>query len=109
MRGLDVDNAERRRGRMPVVQGEVALATAPELEAALERALPAERGSVIVDLRAVTVLDSSARALLLRRERTARAAGRRLIVLNGPPQVQKAFDLTGMSARLITVDKPPDR
>jgi anti-anti-sigma factor len=90
------------------VQGEVDLATAPELQAALESALPPERARVVIDLRGVTFLDSTGLALLLRYDRKAALAGRRVVVVKGPPQVQRAFELTGLSQRLTMVDEPPE-
>lgn len=108
VRGLQV---ETRNGAVDVllsVRGEVDLSTAPELEGALQRACPPERGSLIVDLRAVTFLDSSGLALLLRHDGKVRVSGRRLIVVKGPPFVQRAFELTGVSERLTMVDEPPE-
>jgi len=108
VRGLQV---ETRNGAVDVllsVRGEVDLSTAPELEGALQRARPPERGSLIVDLRAVTFLDSSGLALLLRHDGKVRVSGRRLIVVKGPPFVQRAFELTGVSERLTMVDEPPE-
>jgi anti-anti-sigma factor len=76
-----------------VVVGSVDIATAPELERALARTLsePAER--LVIDLRRVDFMDASGVSLLLRQERRARAAGAALIVVKGPPAVQRLFQL----------------
>lgn len=107
MRGLKVDLRNGAEDVLLSIQGEVDLVTAPELEAALERARPTQRGRLIVDLRGVSFLDSTGLVLLLRHQREAVADGRRLIVVKGPPHVQRVFDLTGLSERLTMVDEPP--
>jgi anti-sigma B factor antagonist len=108
MRGLEVETRNGAGGLLLSVEGEVDLATAPALDAALERALLSQRASVIVDLREVNLVDASGLRLLLRRECNARAGGRRLIVVKGPPHVHRVFVLTGVSERLTMVDEPPD-
>ena len=108
MRGLTIETHNGAADVFVSVQGEVDLATAPELEVALERALEAPGRRLVIDLRDVTFLDSTGLALMLRQERNARAGGRRLIVVKGPPDVQRVFELTGMSERLTMVDKPPE-
>jgi anti-sigma B factor antagonist len=106
--GLMVDARNGVEDVLISVEGEVDLATAPELEAALERALQRPgRRAVVVDLRGVEFLDPSGLSMLVRQHRLARAAARRLIVIKGPPQVQQVFELTGLSAYLTMVDEPP--
>ena len=61
----------------------------------------------MVDLRGVSFLDSTGLAVLLRQDQRARAAARHLVVVKGPPHVQKPFEITGMSGRLTMVDEPP--
>ena len=107
MRGLEVELRNGADDVLLSIQGELDLVTAPELEAALERAAPPRRGRLIVDLRGVSFMDSTGLVLLLRHERKAAAGGGRLIVVKGPPHVQRVFDLTGMSERLTMVDEPP--
>jgi anti-sigma B factor antagonist len=106
--GLAVETCNGAGGALLTVQGEVDLVTAPELQAALESALPPERARVVIDLRGVTFLDSTGLALLLRYDRKAAMAGRRVVVVKGPPHVQRAFELTGLSQRLTMVDEPPE-
>lgn len=89
------------------VYGEVDLATAPQLEAALERALQGSARRLVVDLRDVEFLDSAGLALLVRQDRQARRAARSLIVVKGRPHVHQVFELTGLNRHLTFVDKPP--
>jgi anti-sigma B factor antagonist len=90
------------------VQGDVDLATAPELEAALARALEGPAARLVVDLRGVEFLDSSGLSLLVRQDRAARGMARRLIVIKGPPQVHHVFEVTGLSEHLTMLDELPD-
>lgn len=107
MRGLRVETHNGGGDVVLSVQGDVDLATAPELEVALERALEGAARRLVVDLRGVSFLDSTGLAVLLRQDQRARDAARHLVVVKGPPQVQKPFEITGMSGRLTMVDEPP--
>jgi anti-sigma B factor antagonist len=107
MPGLKVETRNGTRDVMLSVQGDVDLATAPELEAALERALKGPARRLVVDLRGVEFLDSTGLALLVRQEEAARASHRHLVVVKGPPQVQQVFELTGVSGHLTMVAEPP--
>ena len=107
MRGLRVETRNGGGDVVLSVRGDVDLATAPELEVALERALEDAGRRLVVDLRGVSFLDSTGLAVLLRQDQRARAAARHLVVVKGPPQVQKPFEITGMSGRLTMVDEPP--
>ena len=55
---------------------------------------------VVVDLAAVTEVDSSAVSLLLEWQRQARAAGRRLEFVHVPANLRSLADLYGVSALL---------
>jgi anti-sigma B factor antagonist len=105
--GLTVQTQNGSDQVLVSVQGEVDLATAPELEAVLEQALQGAAKQLVVDLREVGFLDSSGLSLLVRQDRRARRISRRLIVIKGPPQVQQVFEMTGLSEYLTLVDEPP--
>lgn len=106
MSGLVVETRNGGGQVLVSVHGEVDLATAPELEAALERALSPEAATLIVDLRGVSFLDSTGLALLVRHDRMAATAGGRMIVVKGPAQVQSVFEITRVSELLTMVDEP---
>lgn len=85
-----------------VVTGEIDLASAPELERNLRNAHV--RGRLIVlDLRGVSFCDSTGLHLILRANQRARDEGRRLVIVNGPRQVQRLFALTGVDKQLEIV------
>jgi anti-anti-sigma factor len=80
------------------VEGELDLATAPELASALE-ALDSGTGPVIVDLTEVGFVDSSGLSTLLQaRQRLAGASGApelRLVVTR--PSILRVLDVTGLA------------
>lgn len=61
------------------VTGEIDMATKPRLAAVVE-AIPGTDAPLVVDLSAVTFMDSTGLAVLLRIDRAAREAGRRLAI-----------------------------
>ena len=84
--------------------GEIDLATVDELAQALDAARE-EAGSVVLDLREVTFMDSAGLRLVLE----ASLAGEGFAVVRGPREVQRIFDLVGLDERRLTMlDQPPD-
>lgn len=79
-----------------VLSGEFDLAGAPRFD---ELAADADRSGcqIVVDLRALTFMDSSGMRALLRLH--ARARGR-ITFLPGPPAVQRIFELAGVASVL---------
>jgi anti-sigma B factor antagonist len=79
------------------VRGEVELATAPALTAAVDHAIPASRGPFVIDLSGVDFLDSSGIHCLVR-ARALLASDDRLLVLVCPPgSVRRVLELTGFT------------
>jgi anti-sigma B factor antagonist len=88
------------------LRGELDVSTAPKVEQAL-RQLEEEGASVIVvDLRGLTFLDSSGLRLILEADARARRDDRRLLVVPGPPEVQRVFRVTLTDARIEFVEDP---
>jgi anti-sigma B factor antagonist len=87
------------------VTGELDLATSPALEAELERASTGPE-LVILDLRGVSFMDSTGLSLLVKAQRRAHEARRRLAVVKGGAQVQRLLTLTGVAERLTLIDAP---
>jgi anti-sigma B factor antagonist len=97
-----------RRGEAVVVSvaGEIDLVTSEELQAVL-RAPAAQAATVVLDLRAVTFIDSSGLSVIVAEHQRAQAAQNRLVVaLEGAPLVARLFDLTGLAGTLETVPDP---
>ena len=75
--------------------GELDVATAPAVAAAVGELLDAGFGRLVVDLRALSFVDSAGIHTLLSAQRSAAERRRALSVIRGPEQVQRAFVLTG--------------
>jgi anti-anti-sigma factor len=102
---VDEFSVSRRRAGDAIVvapAGEIDLATVDALEAGIEAAL-AEAGYLVLDLRAVTFIDSAGLRLVLETSRKAT----RLSVVRGPGEVQRVFGLVGLEERLEMLDEPP--
>lgn len=87
-----------------VLAGEADLLGAPQIEAALKDAAAGESQLVIVDLRELTFIDSSGLQALATGHELCRSRGHELRIVRGPANVQRLFDLTGMSEVLPFVD-----
>lgn len=85
------------------LSGELDVATSPRLERTLEGAQQRAR-MVVVDLRQVAFADSSALHALVQANTRARRQGSRLVVLRGPPHVDRIFTLSRVGDALEIVD-----
>ena len=81
------------------LSGELDLAGAPALDAALAAAREAG-GGLTVDLTELEFIDSSGLGTLVRFHNAASAAGYEYSVIAGPPQVHRAFVLSGLDRAL---------
>jgi anti-anti-sigma factor len=101
--------AERPEGGAIVtVFGELDVATAPRLRAALEEALAAD-GEVEIDLRGCGFVDSSGIATLVWGAMQLKNRNRRLLLLGARERVRRIFDLAGIAGHtaIVLEDTPP--
>jgi anti-sigma B factor antagonist len=100
----------RTEGRATVVAvtGELDLASSPELEQRLEQFYASESELLVIDLRGLEFMDSTGLSVLVSAHHKLIDAGRRLIIVRGPQQVQRLLDLTGVAERLELVDTPDE-
>jgi anti-anti-sigma factor len=77
---LDISVDRRPTATVVTLSGELDLATATRLDRELD-GITAD--DLVLDMRAVTYLDSTGVSLLLRRDAAARGAGRRLQIVGG--------------------------
>jgi anti-anti-sigma factor len=84
--------------------GELDIATTPQLEGAL-RALRARL--VVLDLRDLAFMDSCAVHAIVDASTRARDVGRRILLLAGPPAVDRVFTLTESSDDVVHGDIHP--
>jgi anti-sigma B factor antagonist len=87
-----------------VLSGEFDLAAVPGFE---ERIANAEAGSppaIVVDLTALSFMDSSGLRALVSADDRARRNGRRFAIVPGPPTVRRVFEITQLDKRLDLVE-----
>jgi anti-anti-sigma factor len=77
------------------VAGELDIDTTPQLEQTLREP---RAQLVVLDLRELAFMDSSGVHAIVNASVRARQFGRRLVLLRGPPRVDRIFGLTGSSA-----------
>ena len=86
--------------------GDIGLDTVEELRAQLEELTSAGATGLILDLRGTTFLDSTGLRLAMDTHATSTANGCEFAIFTGPPSVQRALELTGLTAHLPFVDPP---
>jgi anti-sigma B factor antagonist len=78
------------------VSGEVDLATSPELDAAIIGAIESGATSVVIDLSAVTFMDSSGLGVIVRGLKRCRESEKDLDLVITNDRVLKVFGITGL-------------
>jgi anti-sigma B factor antagonist len=89
-----------------VVSGELDLLSSSALDRAMDELVGLDAELIVVDLRAVEFMDSTGLHRLLQAQRRVHELGRRFALIQGPDQVQRLFDLTGLSDTLTIVASP---
>jgi anti-anti-sigma factor len=91
---LRIDAVERDDSLVLEVHGELDIATSPMLDDALAGARRTDVARIVVDLVAVSFIDSTALHVLIRHVR-AEADRRRIQLTKSSPQTRRLFQLTG--------------
>jgi anti-sigma B factor antagonist len=94
--GLDVLDLVLDEAAGVAVRGELELATASELSAALDEAIRASEGPFVIDLTNVDFLDSSGIACLIRARALLGRDDRELGLICPPGSTRRALELTGI-------------
>lgn len=98
--GIEIHSVEQPSTSTVRVSGELDLTSAPQVEAALKRAEQSAVGTIVLDLSGLEFMDSSGLRLVLSADRRARDAGRELLIVRGPDQVHRVFEVTHVDERL---------
>jgi anti-anti-sigma factor len=94
---LSVSFAPEADGNVVVnLQGEIDIATADQVRAALTEALTAWTGRVVADFAGVTFLDSQGIAALIKVHKDSDFDPKRLTIRSPQRQTRKVFELTGL-------------
>jgi anti-anti-sigma factor len=78
------------------IHGEVDIANADQVQAALVEALTESTGQVVVDIAGVSFLDSQCVAALIRVHKSCDIDSERLTIRSPQPQARRVFELTGL-------------
>ncbi len=79
------------------LEGEFDLAAAARVRAAVRTAFEQDSDCLVLDLARVTFMDSTGIHVALEAGRRAQAQQVRLVIIPGPTQVQRLFDLCGLT------------
>lgn len=94
---FSVDLAESDGGVVVAVQGELDALTGPMLRARLEDALDGRRApSVVIDLEALSFIDSSGLSVLVQAHRWLESRQATLTLTHPSPQTRKVLEITGL-------------
>jgi len=78
-------------------RGEVDIATAGQLRERVDQVIGRTTGTVVVDLTAVSFIDSTGLGVLIGARKRCEADGRTLVVVVAEPRIRKVFEITGLS------------
>jgi anti-anti-sigma factor len=97
---------ESEPGRTTVVRlhGELDIAACEPFEQELARVRNDGARTLVVDLSGLEFIDSSGLRSLLKNDADLRDAGLQLVIVRGPPPVQRVFQITRTDDRLAFVD-----
>jgi anti-anti-sigma factor len=91
---LSIDRRREGDVVLIVLQGELDLASAPELERELREIEASGQSRVTIDLSGLGFMDSTGLQALLRARERAGSSNYELTLRRGPHQVQRVFELT---------------
>ncbi len=96
-------------GRMQLVPcGELDIATAGELEQAVDDATTGGVPELVLDLRELTFMDSTGLRTLAQANVKAEQAGTALSIWRGPRQIERVLEISGLGPLLPLADAPAD-
>ena len=104
MTTFDVTTSERPDGVQVALSGELDLASAQRLEDELKQVEESKPDVVVLDLQALSFMDSSGLRSLLAADTRARERGGRLVIVRGDERVQRVLRITRLDERLEIVD-----
>jgi anti-anti-sigma factor len=93
---LTVQTEERAGAHTLILGGELDIATAPELVQSVMRLLERGMAAVVIDIGALTFIDTTGLRGILAAKDLCDRHGSALSVTIGQPQVQRAFEIAGV-------------
>ena len=109
MRGLEIRSSQLPNGwQCIVVDGEIDLATVPELERAIDSVFEADSTSLVIDLTSSSFMDSTGLKALVMANRRYQESGRGFaLAIDGGP-ISRLIDLSGVDASIKIVASTDD-
>ena len=89
--------------------GDLDLDTVHHVESALAELREEGCGTLVLDLRDLTFMDSTGLRLVIRWHTAAQGEGFQFAIVPGSDVVQRVFRLTGMDAHVPVAEPPPER
>ena len=89
------------------LSGELDLASAGDVEEELSRIEQSRPAQIVLDLRALSFMDSTGLRLIAGADHRAREDGRRVTIVQGPEAVKRVFSITRLDERLEIVEADP--
>jgi anti-sigma B factor antagonist len=105
---LEVETSDGAEAVHVSLLGELDLSTVERLEDELRRVEEEAPELVVLDLRALTFLDSTGLRSIISADQRARRSDRRVVIVKGPDTVHRVFTITRLDERLDMVDDAPD-
>ncbi|HEX3294128.1 MAG TPA: STAS domain-containing protein [Solirubrobacterales bacterium] len=104
---LDIAVSEDGGVRILRLEGELDMAGVDQFERLLAADRPPEKATFVVDLRALTFIDSSGLRALIMADQRVRDGGGRFVVVRATDRVNEVLEMTGVAQRIELVDEPP--
>jgi anti-anti-sigma factor len=104
MRGLSIRNSQLPNGwQCLTVEGEVDLATVPELEVAIDSVAAEDSTPLVIDLRSSSFMDSTGLKTLVMANRRFDEMGRSFAIAVSAGPVSRLLDLSGVESSMRVV------
>jgi len=97
---LTQDGGEHAGRHTLVLEGELDMAWAPVLDTAVQRVCDSGVPALALDLRRLTFMDSAGLRSILLASEMCEQHGCTFLLIEGPPQIQRLFEVTGLLDRL---------
>lgn len=108
MSELEVEARETKNDAVVLsLRGVLDVASADLLARELAGIEELEPGTLYLDLGGLDFIDSSGLRVIIAADTGARQRGRRLVLVEGPPQIQRVFEVTRLDGRLDFVSEAP--
>ena len=101
---FSVETTSHGPAAVVVLRGEFDIAAEEETENALARVLASRPGSLTIDLRELTFLDSTGLRVLLRLRQQCQEHACGLSLIRGAPPVDRVFEISGVASHFTIAD-----